>query len=449
MNVNVEKLEGSRAKLTITVDKETFAKSRDAAYKKNKNKISMPGFRKGKVPRKMIERMYGKNVFDDDAMNMCAPDAYKEAADGSDLDIISSPEFDVVEVTDDGEFIFEATVAVKPEVKLGLYEGIEVAARKVRILKKDVDAELERVREQNARMVEVTDRPIKDGDIAKIDFEGFVDGEAFEGGKGENYDLVIGSHSFIDNFEDQLIGKSIGDDVDVNVTFPEEYHQPELKGKPALFKVHINGITEKELPKLDDEFAEEVSEFSLLEDYKKDIKKNLKEKREAEAKAAREQEAVEKAVANCTVDLPKQAVDTQVEEMAREFAYRLQMQGMRIDQYMQMTGLTTEKLLADMRPEAENRLKTRFVLEAIVEAENIEVTDEEVDKEIENVATMYGQKPEDYKKDLTETDLKNMRLDLGVKKAAEFICDHADNYWKADDDVEKEDAENGKEEEEE
>ena len=448
MNVNVEKLEGSRAKLTITVDSETFAKARDAAYKKNKNKISMPGFRKGKVPRKMIERMYGKGVFDDDAINMAAPDAYEEAIKDTDLEIISAPEFDIVEITDSDEFVFDATVAVKPEVKLGLYEGIEVAARKVRILKKDVDAEIDRVREQNARMVEVTDRPVQDKDIVKIDFEGFVDGEAFEGGKGEDYSLTIGSHSFIDNFEDQLIGASIGDDVDVNVTFPEEYHEPSLKGKPALFKVKVKGITEKELPKLDDEFAEEVSEFSLLEDYKKDVKKNLKEKREAEAKAAREQEAVEKAVANCVVDIPKQAIDSQVEEMAREFAYRLQFQGMRIDQYMQMTGLTTEKLLDDMRPEAENRLKTRFVLEAIAAEQNIEVSDEDLDKEIENAATMYGKKPEDYKADMTETDIKNMKLDLAVKKAAEYICDHADNYWKADDDAEKEEAMENEEEEE-
>ena len=326
MSVTVENLEGGKAKLTITVDKDDFEKARAEAFNKNKKKISVPGFRKGKVPRKMVERMYGKEVFDDEAVNIAAPPAYKKASDESDLEIISNPRYDIVDITEDGEFTFSATVAVKPEVKLGEYKGLEIAAHKVTILDKDIDDELERVRNQNARMTEVSDRAVKDGDTVKIDFDGYVDDKAFDGGKGTDYDLVIGSHSFIDDFEDQLIGKNIGDDVDVNVTFPKEYHEESLKGKPALFKVKIKSIMEKELPTLDDDFAEEVSEFDTLDEYKEDIRKSLTERREKAAKDAREAEAVEKLLSLSVVDVADEAVEDQCEQMLQEFGYRLQMQ---------------------------------------------------------------------------------------------------------------------------
>ena len=446
MSVTVENLEGSKAKLNITVDAETFGKARDAAFKKNKNKISMPGFRKGKVPRKMIERMYGKGAFDDDAVNIAAPDAYKEALDEVDLEIISNPRYDLVDITDDGEFTFSATIAVKPEVKLGEYIGLEVAAHKVTILDSDIDAELDRVREQNARMIEVTDRAVKDDDKVTIDFEGFVDGKAFDGGKGEDYDLLIGSHSFIDDFEEQLIGKNIGDDVDVNVTFPEEYHEESLAGKPALFKVKIKGITEKELPDLDDDFAEEVSEFDTLDEYKEDIRKSLTERREAAAKDAREAEAVEKLVSLSTMEIADEAIEDQCEEMAQEFAYRIQMQGLSPQQYMQMTGMTPQSLIAQMQPEAEKRLQARFVLEAVVKAEGMEPDEEKVEEEIKRYADMMGKSVEDYKKEMSDRDMKNLRMDVAVKDAAAFIAEKADVYWKADEDVENSDDTEDKEE---
>ncbi len=426
MSYTVEKIEGNKAKFTITVESEAFNAARDKAFKKNQKKISVPGFRKGKVPRKMIERMYGKDVFDDDAINMAAPDAYEEAMNAeTDLEIISRPSYDMVDVNDDDTFVFTATVAIRPEVKLGDYKGIEVEKRTVKVLAADVNAELDRVREQNSRMVEVTDRAVKKDDIVKIDFDGYVDDKQFQGGKGEDYDLVIGSHSFIDNFEDQLIGKNIGDDVDVNVTFPEQYHEASLAGKPALFKVKIKGITEKELPALDDEFAEEVSEFDTLKEYKDDIKKSLTEKRKKEAADAKEAEAVEKLAETAEMDIAEEAIDDQVEQMVQEFGYRLQMQGMDPQTYMQMTGMTPQVLMGQMRPEAERRLKTRFALEAVVEAEKITPDEADVEKEIEDIAKMYGQKPEEYKKNLTDRDLNSIKKELAVKKAAEFIASKA------------------------
>ena len=425
MSYTVEKIEGSKAKFTITVESEAFNAARDKAFKRNKNRLSVPGFRKGKVPRKMIEKMYGKEVFDDDAINLAAPDAYEEAMKDCDLEIISRPSYEMVDVNDDDTFVFTATVAIRPEVKLGDYKGIEVEKRTVKVLAADVNAELDRIREQNSRKVEVTDRAVKKDDIVKIDFDGYVDDKAFAGGKGEDYDLVIGSHSFIDDFEDQLIGKNIGDDVDVNVTFPEEYHEQSLAGKPALFKVKIKGITEKELPKLDDEFAEEVSEFETLKEYKDDIKKNLTERRKKEAADAKEAEALEKLVASTDVDIPEEAIDDQTEELVREFGYRMQMQGMDPQTYMKMTGMTPEVLMGQMRPEAERRLKTRFILEAIVDAEKIVADEAEVDKEIEDIAKMYRQKPEDYKKSLSDRELDSIKKEIAVKAAAKLVADKA------------------------
>ena len=437
MSYTVEKIEGSKAKFTITVESDAFNAARDKAFKKNQKKISVPGFRKGKVPRKMIEKMYGKEVFDDDAINMAAPDAYEEAMKDSDLEIISRPSYEMVDVNDDDTFVFTATVAIRPEVKLGDYKGIEVTKRTVKVLAADVNAELDRIREQNSRKVEVTDRAVKKDDIVKIDFDGYVDDKAFPGGKGEDYDLVIGSHSFIDTFEDQLIGKNIGDDVDVNVTFPEEYHEKSLAGKPALFKVKIKGITEKELPALDDEFAEEVSEFETLKEYKDDIKKNLTERRKKEASDAKEAEALEKLVEATDVDIPEEAIEDQTEELIREFGYRLQMQGMNPETYMQMTGMTPQMLMEQMKPEAERRLKTRFILEAIVDAEKIKADEAEVDKEIEDIAKMYRQKPEEYKKSLSDRELDSIKKEIAIKAAAKLVADKAKEVEPAKEDKEE------------
>lgn len=425
MSYTVEKLDGNRACFTITVESKEFNEAREKAFRKNQKKISIPGFRKGKVPRKMIERMYGKDVFDDDAINIAAPPAYEAVLEETDLLIISHPNYEMVEVNEDDTFVFTATVAIKPEVKLGEYKGIEVEKREVKVLAADVNAELDRIREQNSRMVEVTDRAVKADDIVKIDFEGFVDDEPFEGGKGEDYDLTIGSHSFIDDFENQLIGKNIGDDVDVNVTFPDSYHQPSLAGKPALFKVKIKAITEKELPELDDEFAEEVSEFDTLKEYKDDIKKSLTERRKEEAERAKEAEAVEKLTETAEMDIPEEAVEDTIDSLAQEFAYRLQMQGMDPRTYMEMTGMTPDRLKDQMRPEAERRLRTRFALEAVVEAENIVPDDSEIEEEIKETAGMYGQSVEDYKKNLTDKDKEDIKKDLAVKKAAKFVADSA------------------------
>ena len=386
----------------------------------------MPGFRKGKVPRKMVEKMYGKDIFDEDAINMAAPPAYEEARKESDLTIISYPDYEMVDVNDDDTFVFTATVAIRPEVTLGEYKGIKVKKQSYEVSDSDVDEELERVREQNGRRIDVTDRAVQADDIVRIDFDGYVDGEAFTGGRGEDYDLVIGSHSFIDNFEDQLIGCNIDDDVDVNVTFPENYHEASLAGKPALFKVKIKSIKQKELPELNDEFADEVSEFDTLDEYKEDIRKNITERKKKQADDAKETEAVDKLAEEATMDLADLAIDSQVDQMVQEFAYRLQMQGMDPSQYMKMTGMTPQALQAQMRPEAERRLKTRFALEAVAEAEGITPTDEEVDEDIKKSADMYNTDFEEYKKTLTEKQIDEIKKDLSVKKAAEFVRDNSE-----------------------
>ena len=434
MSYTVEKVDGNKAVFTITVDSDKFNEAREAAFKKNKNKISIPGFRKGKVPRKMIEKMYGKEVFDDDAINIAAPPAYQEVMDDTDIEIISSPDYEMVDVNDDDTFTFTATVAIKPEVKLGEYKGIEVEKRTVEVTDEDVDAELNRVREQNSRMVDVTDRAVKADDIVKIDFDGYVDDKQFDGGKGEDYSLTIGSHSFIDNFEDQLIGHEIGEDVDVNVTFPDEYHEPSLAGKPALFKVKIKGIQEKEMPEADDDFAEEVSEFDTLDEYKADIRKNITERREKEAADAKEAEAVAKLAEDAEMEIADQAIDDQVSQMMQEFAYRLQFQGMDPNRYMEMTGMTPQGLKAQMQPEAERRLKTRFALEAVAEAENITAEQSDIDEEIAEMAKMYNADVEKYKEDIKDSEMETIKKDIVVKKAAKFVADQAKEVEKKKED---------------
>ena len=437
MSYTVENLEKSMAKITITVDADAFEEAMVKSYNKNKKNISIQGFRKGKAPRKMVEKLYGPEVFYEDAANFAIPDAYEEAAKESGLEIVSRPEIDVVEIGKGKDFIFTATVAVKPEVTLGDYKGIEVEKKTVKVMAADVNAEIDKVREQNSRMITVENRGIKKDDTAVIDFEGFVDGEPFQGGKGEDYSLVIGSHSFIDTFEDQLVGKKAGEEVDVNVTFPEEYHEASLKGKPALFKVTVKEIKKKELPKLDDEFASEVSEFETLKEYKASVKKNLTERRKEEAKREKENEVVEKVVENITVELPEPMVDEQTQQMIQEFAGRLSSQGLSFDQYMQMTGMTVDALMGQMKPEAEKRIRTRLALEAIVDAEKIKATAKDIDKEIENMANMYQMEVDKIKEMIGDAEKEQIGKDLAVQKAVDFVVKNAVEVEPAEEDKEE------------
>lgn len=425
MSYKVENLENSMAKITIEVSEEAFEAAMVKAYNKNKNKISIQGFRKGKAPRKMIEKMYGPEIFYEDAANFAVPDAYEEAAKECGLDIVSRPDFDVVELESGKPFVFSATVAVRPEVELGDYKGIEVEKQEVKVMAADVNAELDRVREQNARIITMDDRAVKKDDIAVIDFDGFVDGKPFEGGKGTDYSLTIGSHSFIDDFEDQLIGKKAGDKVDVNVTFPENYHVEELKNKPAVFKVEIKEVKVKELPKLDDEFASEVSEFETLKEYKASVKKTLTERRKAQVKTEKENKVLEKVVENAKVELPSPMVDEQVSQMINEFASRLGQQGLSIEQYMQMTGMQPQLLMDQMRPEAETRIKTRLVLEAIAKAENIKATAKDIDKELEKLAEMYKMDVDKLKEVTGDAEREQISLDVAVQKAVDLLVKEA------------------------
>ncbi|HHX11624.1 MAG TPA: trigger factor, partial [Clostridiales bacterium] len=389
MSFKVEKLEKSMAKLTIEASAEEFEKAIETVYHKNKGKMDVQGFRKGKAPRAIIEKMYGASVFYEDAANEIIPDAYEKAANESELDIVSRPEIDIVQIEKGKPFIFTAELAVKPEVTLGDYKGIEVEIEEVEVTEEEIMNKIDHEREHNSRMITVDDRAIQDGDIATIDFEGFVDGEAFEGGKGEDHALTIGSHSFIDNFEEQLIGKKIGDDVEVNVTFPENYQAKELEGKPALFKVTIKEIKVKELPELDDDFAQDVSEFDTLKEYKESVKNSIKESKEKDAKVAKENEVVDKIIENATMEIPDPMIDFQVNQMAEEFTQRLQSQGLSVQQYFQFTGMDANKFLADLKPQALKRIHSRLVLEAIAKAESITASDEELNEEINKMAAMY------------------------------------------------------------
>ena len=425
MSVQVEKLEKNMAKLTIEVSSEEFENAIAKAYKKNKNKISMPGFRKGKAPRAMIEKMYGKGIFYEDAANSIIPDAYADAAKESELEIVAQPEIDVTQIESGKPFIFTATVALKPEVTLGEYKGIEVEKKEVEVTDEEVEAEINKVRESNARMLDIDDRATHDGDTVLIDFDGYVDGKQFEGGKADDYSLVLGSHSFIDNFEEQLVGKNIGDDVEVNVTFPENYQAEELQGKPAVFKVKIKEIKVKELPELDDDFAQDVSNFDTIAEYKEDLKKKLTENKEEALKREREEAVIGKIIENAQMDIPEQMVDAQTRQMTQEFAQRLSSQGLSIDQYMQFTGLTPQKMIEELKPQALKRIQSRLVLEAVVAAENIETTEEELDKEIENMASMYQMEVDKLKEVIGEEEKKQIGLDLAVQKAVEIVTEAA------------------------
>lgn len=424
MSLQVEKLEKNMAKLTIEVSADEFSKAVEEAYQKNRGKISVPGFRKGKVPKKMIEQMYGKAVFYEDAANALIPGAYEKALEECEETIVSSPKIDVTQIEEGKAFIFTAEVALKPEVTLGTYKGVEVDKIEISVTDEEVEADLKQQQENNSRVVTV-ERPVADGDIAVIDYEGFADGVAFEGGKGEDYSLTIGSHSFIDNFEEQLIGKNAGEECEVNVTFPEEYHAKELAGKPVVFKVTVKEVKEKQLPELNDEFAGEVSEFETLDAYKEDIRKKLTEKKEAEAKNEKEDAVITAVIENAQMEIPEAMVETQQRQIVDEFAQRLQMQGLSMEQYFQFTGLSYQHMLEQVKPQAERKIKSRLVLEAVVAAENIVATEEDYEEEIKRMAEGYRMEADKIKELMGEQGKKQIMEDLAVRKAAEFVLNEA------------------------
>ena len=424
MSVQVENLEHNMAKLTIEVAAEELEKALDSAYQKQKKQISVPGFRKGKVPRAMIEKMYGAGVFYEDAANILMQQTYAGAVDESGVDIVSRPTVEVTQIEKGQPFIYTAEVAVRPEVTLGKYMGVTVTKIDTSVSDEEVDAELENQRNKNARTVTVTDRPVAEGDTAVIDFEGFVDGVAFEGGKGENHPLEIGSHTFIDTFEDQLVGKNTGDEVEVNVTFPEKYQAADLAGKPATFKVKINEIKAKEL-------AQDASGVDTLAEYKEEIKKNLTEKKETEAKKTKEDEAIQKIIDKSKMDLPEAMIETQCETMVEEFAQRIAQSGLTMEQYLQFSGMTVDQLKDQVRPEATTRIQSSLVLEQIAKEENIEVTDADIDAEVEKMAKAYGMEADKLKEYMGDAEKESMKKDLAITKAVDLIMDNVKERAKA------------------
>lgn len=425
MSVQVEKLEKNMAKLTIEVAPEELEKAIEGAYQKNKSKISVPGFRKGKVPRQMIERMYGKEVFYEDAVNALIPEAYEKAVDECEEEIVSSPKIEVAQVEAGKPFIFTAEVALKPEVKLGKYKGVKVEKADTEVTDEEVDKEIDKERESNARNIDVTDRAVKDGDIVTLDFEGFVDGTAFEGGKGENYPLTIGSGTFIPGFEEQLVGAEIGKETEVNVTFPEDYQAEDLKGKAAVFKCTVKEIKEKELPTLDDEFASEVSEFETLAEYKADVKGRLEERKAKAAREAKEAAVIEEIIKDSDMEIPEAMIETQQRQMIDEFAQRIQMQGLTLEQYFQFTGASYDQMIEQVKPQAEKRIQSRLVLEAVAAAEKIEATEEDYEEELKSMAEAYQMEVDKVKELLPEKSVQQIKEDIAVKKAAEFVVDNA------------------------
>ena len=425
MSVAVEKLEKNMAKLTIEVSAEELEKAIQGAYQKQKNRINIPGFRKGKAPRKMIEKMYGVGVFYEDAANALIPEAYSKALDECEETIVSQPSIAVTQLESGKPFIFTAEVALKPEVTLGEYKGLEVPKADLEVTEEEIAGELRKEQEENSRVLDVDDRAVADGDKVTLDFEGFVDGEAFEGGKGTDYPLTIGSGSFIPGFEEQLVGAEAEKEVEVKVTFPEDYHAEELKGKEAVFKCTVHEIKAKELPEIDDEFAAEVSEFDTLEEYKADVKAKIKEQKAADGKRNQEDQAVEQAVKNAEYEIPQPMIETQTTQMVEDFAQRIQSQGITLEQYFQFTGLTAEKMMEDMRPQAIKRIETRLVLEAVAKAENIEITDEKIDEELAKMAESYNMEVEKLKEFMGENEKKQMKEDLAVQEAVTFLVENA------------------------
>lgn len=424
MSLQVEKLEGNMAKLTIEASAEDFEQAIEKAYQKSRNKLSVPGFRKGKVPRRMVEQMYGKEIFYEDAANIVIPPAYAKAVDECTEEIVSHPTIDIVQAEAGKPFIFTAEVALKPEVVLGKYKGIEVEKADLSVTDEEIDVAINKERENNARTISVDDRAVKDGDMIVLDYNGFVDGETFDGGKGENYPLTIGSNTFIPGFEEQLIGAEIDKEVEVNVTFPEDYQASELAGKPAVFKCIVREIKEKELPELDDEFASEVSEFDTLAEYREDVKKNLTETKEEEAKAAKEEKVIEAIIADAQMDIPDAMLETQQRSMADEFAQRIQMQGITIDQYFQFTGLTKAAFLEQLKPQAEQRIKTRLVLEAVAKAENMEASEEEYNAEIKKMAEAYQMEEDKVTEMISDFERKSIKEDICIRKALDFAVEN-------------------------
>ncbi|MEG2145217.1 MAG: trigger factor [Lachnospiraceae bacterium] len=425
MSLQVEKLEKNMAKLTIEASAEELEKAIQGAYMKQKGKINVPGFRKGKVPRAMIEKMYGVEIFYDEAANTLIPEAYGKAYDECELEIVSQPTVDIVQIEKGKPFIFTAEVAIKPEVTLGQYKEIEVEKASNEVTEEEINQEIKKEQEKNARTIVVEDRPVQDGDEVVLDFEGFVDGVAFEGGKGENYPLVIGSNSFIPGFEAQLIGVQAEQSVEVTVTFPEDYHSEDLKGKEVVFHCTLHEIKTKELPEVDDEFAAEVSEFDTLDEYKADVKAKIKERKEKENKNKKEEKVIEKIIENASMDIPEPMVESQVKQMAEDFAQRIQQQGLSAEQYFQYTGMTAEKMLEEFKPQAIKRIQTRLVLEAIVHAENIEVSEDKVDAEIAKMAEAYQMEVDKIKELIGESEKKQMKLDIAVQDAVTFVADAA------------------------
>ena len=425
MSLQVEKLDHNMAKLTIEVPAEELEKALETAYQKNKNKISVPGFRKGKVPRNMIEKMYGPAIFYEDAANELIPDAYEKALDECEEEIVSAPKIDVTQIEKGKDFIFTAEVAVKPEVTLGKYKGIKVDEADLAVTEEEINAQIEKERENSARTISVEDRPVKDGDITTLDFEGFVDGVAFEGGKGTDYPLTIGSGSFIPGFEEQLIGAELNKEVEVNVTFPEDYHAKDLAGKPATFKCKIKDIKEKELPELDDEFASEVSAFDTMAEYKEDVKKSLEMKKADAAKIAKEEAVIDAVIEDAKMDIPDAMVETEQRQIIEEFSQRMRMQGLTMEQYMQFTGMTPQALMEQTKPQALKRIQSRLVLEAVAKAEDLKASEEDYAAEIKDMSEKYQMEEDKIKEMLGEKGKKQVEEDLAIRKAVDFLVDNA------------------------
>ena len=423
MSLTVENLEHNMAKLTIETGAEDFEKEIEQAYRRSRNRISVPGFRKGKAPRKLIEKMYGESIFYEDAANVLVSTAYKkELEEHKELDVVSRPDIDVIQMESGKPFIFSATVALKPEIELGKYKGVKCVKAETDVTEEEVEEALKRQQEANSRIVDA-DRPIQDKDIAVIDFEGFIDGEGFEGGKGENFNLTIGSHTFIDNFEEQLIGKSKEEDVEVHVTFPEDYQEKSLAGQPALFKVHINNVKEKQIPELDDDFASEVSEYETMDEYKESVRKNIQEQKENEERARQEDELLEAIIEDSNMDIPDAMVDTEAEQLLDNYRRQLRMQGLTMDSYLSYTGMDYDKLKDQMWDQADKNIKARLILEAVVKAENLTASDEEYQEEIKKLSERYRLSPEKTEETLGENEKESIRKEITMKKAVDIIVD--------------------------
>ncbi len=425
MSTQVELQDKNMAKLTVEVPAEELDQAMQHSYNKQKKSFNLPGFRKGKVPRKIVEQIYGPGIFYEDAVNELIPKAYADAFEESGLDIVSQPDISVVQIEEGKPFIFTAEVAVKPEVTLGEYKGLSVDKYSTDVSDEEVDAKIQEEAGKNARTITVEDRPVQDGDDLILDFDGYIDGEPFDGGKAQNYPLTVGSHAFIPGFEEQLIGKNPEEDFEITVTFPEDYQSEDLAGKEAVFKCRIHEIKTKEYPDIDDEFASEVSEFDTLDEYKEDVRKNLKEEKESEGKRNQEDQAVDEAVANAEMEIPDAMIQTEVDQMVDEFSRQLQNSGMTLDLYLQYTGMDRDQLEEQMRPQAIDRIRGRLTLEAIAAAEGIVCTDERMDEEIKKMAESYSMEPDQLRQMLGDYEIEQMKQDIAVQDAITFLVDHA------------------------